>query len=162
MKKHYLVINDNGDAFRVAPTDDTYRDLSTLVDGYIERVSLPGGVDVWMNEEGLLRNPQDFVANLVATMIVREWTGHAHTLVGPVVFSGDGGTNTLPCPESFFVSEMNKGLLLMGDLTDMDSPARTEWYDDGREYFGTAPVWTVEECALRMAESRRIYMEARA
>ncbi len=160
MNKHYLVINDNGDAFRVVPTDDTYRDLSTLVDGYIERVSLPGGVDVWLNEEGLMR--EDFAGNLVASMITREWTGHTYTLVGPAVFAGDGGANTQPCPESFFVSEMNKGLMLMGDLHDVDSPLRTKWYDDGREYFGTAPVWTVEECALRMAESRRIYMEARA
>ena len=60
MNKHYLVINDNGDAFRVAPTDDTYNDISTLVDGWVECTGLPGGVDAWVNEEGLLRNPQDF------------------------------------------------------------------------------------------------------
>lgn len=162
MNKHYLVINDNGDAFRVAPTDDTYNDLSTLVDGYIECVGLPGGVDAWVNEEGLLRNPQDFATNLVSTLIVREWTGHAHTLVGPVVFAAsDGEGDTLPCPESFFISEMGKGLMLMGDSHDIDSPLRTKWRE-GYGYFGTAPVWTVAECADRMAESRSVYMEARA
>lgn len=164
MNKHYLVINDNGDAFRVAPTNDTYNDLSTLVDGYIERVSLPDGVDAWLNEEGLLRNPQDFAYNLLATIAVRRWTGNTgYNLVGPCVFAtSDDEGETHPCHESFFLSEMKNGLLLMGDLTDIDSPLRTEWCDDDRGYFGTAPVWTVQECVTHMAESRRIYMEARA
>ena len=165
MNKHYLVINDNGDAFRVAPTDDTYSDISTLVDGWVECVGLPGGVDAWVNEEGLLRNPQDFAVNLVGTKIVRDWTGHDHTLVGPVVFaSSDNQGATHPCDERFILHEMQDGLLLMGDLTDIDSPLRTKWLTrkDGHDYFGTAPVWTVADCADRMAESRRIYMEARA
>jgi len=147
--KNYLVINDNGDAFRVVPTDDTYADLSTLVDGYIERVSLPGGVDVWVNEEGLMR--QDFTLNLVGSMIARQWTGYAHKLVGPVVFAGekatDDGNITVPCPEGFILNEIGNGLELM--------PA------DGSPYHHRVE-WTVAECAARMDESRRIYMEARA
>ena len=165
--KHYLVINDNGDAFRVAPTDDTYADLSTLVDGYIEAVSLPGGVTAWVNEEGLLSNPQDFAYNFVGTAITRQWTGHPYDLVGPVVFAGeeDGGEHgmrTVPCPEAFILNEMNNGLLFMGDQQDIDSPLRTKWFAADRAYFGTATEWTVAECAARMAESRRFYMEARA
>jgi len=152
---NYLVINDNGDAFRVTPTNaDTYADLSALVDGYIEPVSLPGGVVAWVNEEGLYR--QDFALNLVGSMIALQWTGYAHKLVGPVVFAGEKATNdgnvTVPCPEGFIVNEIGNGLVLMlGHDKGADVPIPR-----------TANQWTVAECAARMAESREIYMEARA
>lgn len=148
---NYLVINDNGDAFRVTPTNaDTYADLSALVDGYIEAVSLPGGVVAWVNEEGLFR--QDFALNLVGSLIALQWTGYAHKLVGPVVFAGEKATSsgniTVPCPEGFILNEtVNNGLVL--------TPA------DGSPYHHRGE-WSVAECAARMAESRRIYMEARA
>jgi hypothetical protein len=131
---NYLVINDNGDAFRVTPTDNTYNDLSTLVDGMIECVGLPGGADAWCNEEGLLRNPQDFYLNLLATHIVNHWTGNGgYRLVGPVVFAGhDGEGNTTPVPLGFIEGEVSKGMMLM----------------EGE--------WTVAECAARMQQSRDV------
>ena len=142
-KKHFLVINDNGDAFLVTPTGDTYNDLSTLVDGYYEaaETALAGTTDAWVNEEGLLRPENDFALNLVGRHIVRYWTGKSgYQLVGPVVFAGfDTETgNTLPCPAEFIAHERNEGLMFM----------------DG--------VWTVEECAARMQQSRDIYTEWQA
>jgi hypothetical protein len=134
----YLVINDNGDAFEVEATDDTYNDLSTLVDGYIECVALPGDVTAWVNEEGIFRPNNDFVLNLAATLMVQEWLGHGHHhLVGPTVFAGHNPAtgDTLPCPVGFIANERQQGLMFL------DGP------------------WTVEECANRMAESRAIYSE---
>ena len=134
----YLVVDDNGAAVLVAPTDNTYADLSTLVDGLIECVALPGQVDAWVNEEGLYR--YDFAYNLLGTYMVRGWTGNpTYHLVGPVVFAGhDGEGGTLPCP-AWFIDEVRNGGLELVDGT-----------------------LSVAECAARMAESRRIRTEAQA
>ena len=146
---HYLVIDDNGAARLVTPGSDSLSDLQTLVDGWIECVGLPGGMDCWVNEEGLLRNPQDFSYNYLATHIVREWTGQPYDLVGPAVFTShnDETGATLPCLPGFTANEMEKGM----ELTP--------------RFSGTNVLLlfhTVQEVADAQAESRRIYMEAQA
>lgn len=144
LPNHYLVIDDNGAARLVTPTDDTYSDLSTLVDGLIECVGLPGGVDAWINEEGLLRNPQDFAYNYLATFMVREWTGQPYDLVGPCVFTGNDGLGaTTPCPAGFTIDTVNKGV----ELTPRHES------DHALLLFHT-----VQECADLHAESRRTYV----
>jgi len=108
----YLVITPDGDALLAETTDDTYADLSTLVDGMIECVALPGQVDAWVNEEGLYRD--DFAYNLLGTYMVRGWTGNpGYHLVGPVVFAAhDDEGNTLPCPAGFIADTVQKGVEL--------------------------------------------------
>ncbi len=126
----YLVVDDNGAAVLVAPTDNTYADLSTLVDGLIECVALPGQVDAWVNEEGLYRD--DFAYNLLGTYMVRGWTGNPnYHLVGPVVFAAhDDEGNTLPCPAGFIADTVQKGVELI------------------------QPVCTIEEIKARMDEAK--------
>ena len=108
----YLVITPDGDALLAETTDDTYADLSTLVDGMIECVALPGQVDAWVNEEGLSRD--DFAYTLLGTYMVRGWTGNpGYHLVGPVVFAAhDDEGNTLPCPAGFIADTVQKGVEL--------------------------------------------------
>ena len=108
----YLVITPDGDALLAETTDDTYADLSTLVDGMIECVALPGQVDAWVNEEGLYRD--DFAYNLLGTYMVRGWTGNpGYHLVGPVVFAAhDDEGFTLPCPAGFIADSVEKGVEL--------------------------------------------------
>lgn len=108
----YLVITPDGDAFLAETTDNTYADLSTLVDGLIECVALPGQVDAWVNEEGLYRDDLDY--NLLGTYMVRGWTGNpGYHLVGPVVFAAhDDEGNTLPCPPGFITDSVKKGVEL--------------------------------------------------
>ena len=109
---HYLVIDDNGAARLVTPGSDSLSDLQTLVDGWIECVGLPGGMDCWVNEEGLYRD--DFAYNLLGTYMVRGWTGNpGYHLVGPVVFAAhDDEGNTLPCPAGFIADTVQKGVEL--------------------------------------------------
>ena len=106
----YLVITPDGDALLAETTDDTYADLSTLVDGMIECGALPGQVDAWVNEEGLYRD--DFAYNLLGTYMVRGWTGNpGYHLVGPVVFAAhDDEGNTLPCPAGFIADTVQLGV----------------------------------------------------
>jgi hypothetical protein len=146
---HYLVIDDNGAARLVTPGDDSLADLQSLVDGWVECVGLPGGVDAWVNEEGLLRNPQDFSYNYLATHIVREWTGQPYDLVGPCVFTGhnDETGATLPCLPGFTADNMAKGM----ELTPRFEGSNVLML-----------FHTVQECADLMTESRREFMEARA
>ena len=136
----YLVVSDNGDALLVAPTDDPYHDVATLVDGDIECISLAGQlgwVYAWVNEEGLWR--RDFGENLAGSVVVLQKSGRPCRLVGPVVFAGhDGKGGTLPCP-AWFIDEVRNGGLELVDGT-----------------------LSVAECAARMAESRRIRTEAQA
>jgi hypothetical protein len=108
----YLVVTPGGDAFLAETTDDTYADLSTLVDGMIECVALPGQVDAWFNEEGLYRD--DLGYNLLGTYMVRGWTGNpGYHLVGPVVFAAhDDEGFTLPCPAGFIADTVQKGVEL--------------------------------------------------
>ena len=108
----YLDITPDGDALLAETTDDTYADLSTLVDGMIECVALPGQVDAWVNEEGLYRD--DFAYNLLGAYMVLGWTGNpGYHLVGPVVFAAhDDEGNTLPCPAGFIADTVQKGVEL--------------------------------------------------
>ena len=145
---HYLVIDDDGTARLATPSGDSYRDLSGLVDGYIEHISLPGGVDAWVNEEGLLRQPMDFSYNYLATHMVREWTGQPYDLVGPCVFtSTDDEGDTLPCPAGFTIDAVNKGVHL------------TPRYESEQSLL---LFHTVQEVVDLMTASRREFMEARA
>jgi hypothetical protein len=144
---HYLVIDDDGTARLVTPGPDSYEDLSSLVDGYIEHVGLPGGVDAWINEEGLLRNPMDFSYNYLATHMVREWTGQPYDLVGPCVFTGTNGCDTGPCPPGFTIDAVNKGVHL------------TTRYESEQSLL---LFHTVQEVVDLMTASRREFMEARA
>ena len=145
---HYLVIDDNGAARLVTPGPDSLADMQALVDGWIECVRLPGSVDCWINEEGLIRNPQDFSYNYLATHIVREWTGQPYDLVGPCVFaSNDGEGATIPLPFGFTKDTLNKGMEL------------TPRYQSEQSLL---LFHTVQECADLMNESRREFMEAKA
>ena len=146
LPSHYLVIDDSGLARLVTPGPDTLSDIQTLVDGYVECVGLPGGIDAWVNEEGLLRNPQDFMYNYIATDIVREWTGQPYDLVGPCVFtSNDGKGATNGCLAGFTIDTLNKGM----ELTPRHES------DHALLLFHT-----VKECADLMAESRKAQQEA--
>ena len=148
LPSHYLVIDDSGLARLVTPGPDTLSDIQTLVDGYVECVSLPGGIDAWVNEEGLLRNPQDFLYNYLATDIVREWTGQPYDLVGPCVFTGNDGLGaTTPCPAGFTIDTVDKGVHL------------TPRYQSEQSLL---LFHTVQECADLMTASRREFMEAKA
>ncbi len=92
---HYLVISDEGDAFLVEPTNDSYNDVRSMVEGLIERVSLQvttridgvvDNVDCWVNESGLLRD--DLAVNWLASQIVTEATQAQYLLKGTAVFTG--------------------------------------------------------------------------
>jgi hypothetical protein len=145
---HYLVIDDDGTARLVTPGNDSLADLQTLVDGWVECVRLPGGVDCWVNEEGLLRNPMDFSYNYLGTHIVREWTGQPYDLVGPCVFtSNDGEGATKPLAPGFTIDTVNKGVHL------------TPRYQSEQSLL---LFHTVQECADLMTASRREFMEAQA
>tara|TARA_B100001996_G_scaffold382629_1_gene374994 strand:+ start:1898 stop:2362 length:465 start_codon:yes stop_codon:yes gene_type:complete len=87
---HYLVISDEGDAFLVEPTNDSYNDVRSMVEGLIERVSLqvPTRIDCWVNESGLLRD--DLAVNWLASQIVTEATQAQYLLKGTAVFTGVG------------------------------------------------------------------------
>ena len=145
---HYLVIDDDGTARLVTPGNDSLADLQALVDGWVECVRLPGGVDCWVNEEGLLRNPMDFSYNYLGTHIVREWTGQPYDLVGPCVFtSNDGEGATKPLTAGFTIDTVDKGVHL------------TPRYQSEQSLL---LFHTVQECADLMTASRREFMEAQA
>ena len=145
---HYLVIDDDGTARLVTPGPDSLADTQALVDGWVECVRLPGGVDCWVNEEGLLRNPMDFSYNYLGTHIVREWTGQPYDLVGPCVFtSNDGEGATTPLTAGFTIDTVNKGVHL--------TPRHES--DHALLLFHT-----VQEAVDLMTASRREFMETRA
>lgn len=67
----------------------TLKFLQTLVDGFIECVSLTPTLDMWVNEEGLFRD--DFSHNPRASLIA----GHGYALEGPAVITGHRNGETI-------------------------------------------------------------------
>lgn len=68
-------------------TDGTLDQLQIAVDGLVDVVGLCEGLDMWVNDEGIVR---EMPMNVVATVIAREFMGErfAQAYFGPVVFTG--------------------------------------------------------------------------
>jgi len=67
----------------------TLKFLQTLVEGFVECVSLGKSTDMWVNEEGLFRS--DFELNRRASMVA----GHGYAIKGPAVITGQRNGNTI-------------------------------------------------------------------
>lgn len=112
--KRYLYLTESGFPLAVNPSDDTLRDLQAMVDGYVERVHIPGRVRIpgtelhaWVNEEGLFR--RDFGTNRYASI----WTGRS--IVGPAVIATTEGGRTVG-----LTPEMISGITFPKDIRDND------------------------------------------
>ena len=97
----FVYINDlTGEMLAVRKPDDmaTLPFLQTLVDGYIECVSLDRTTDLWLNEEGLFRD--DFRVNRIATTF--RGAGYQTPLVGPAVLATSNSRGeTLGAPQLY-------------------------------------------------------------
>lgn len=72
------------EAVLVKDWEHSYENMKKIVGGYIECVSLPHGIDMWLNEEGLL---EQLPLNLQTSM-----NGQVvHVIVGDVFFAGHDG-----------------------------------------------------------------------
>ena len=84
---------------RWTPTEGSLLEpLSKAVGGLIDVVSLDGGLDMWVNDEGLYRCEP----NPYATLIARSAGAVQSCYYGPTVFTGaaDQHGNTLGLPET--------------------------------------------------------------
>lgn len=83
------------------------KSMQREVEGYIECVRFPDGIDLWVNEEGLLEDlPPNFT-------ILREWVGgrHQQTIVGNGFFAGvndEGESSSLTKEQQQFVMDLFK------------------------------------------------------
>ena len=87
-----LIIKTDGTAQTVPLPKNPDKHLELFhnaVDGYIEAVSLPDGLLMYANEEGLLRQ---LPANPKATLLVHMCRGPFPTLVGDVIVVGFDGS----------------------------------------------------------------------
>lgn len=80
---HLMVGKKPEDAF--IPTKDSLPMLQKLVQGYISLIRLAPGLDMYINDEGKLK---DMEFNELATRVACQYTGWPHTIVGPVVICG--------------------------------------------------------------------------
>ena len=90
-----LVINSNG-TYRLVGHGNEPLGLPLmqgLVGGYIERVSTPN-FDLWVNEEGLLRD--DFDPNVGASWLLNRHGAPGYTIVGPAFVAANNGEEAIP------------------------------------------------------------------
>lgn len=99
---NFIYMNDlSGEMFAVTKPDDmtTLTFLQTLVDGFVECVGIQGGLDIWVNEDGLFRD--DFRTNRKATIM--RGAGYAVPLVGPAVLAThDKEGRTFGVPQDYY------------------------------------------------------------
>lgn len=62
---------------------DTLRMLTAAVGGYVDVIALPGGIDMWVADEALIRG---YEINGAASHVIRVLGGEG-TISGPVVFA---------------------------------------------------------------------------
>jgi Domain of unknown function (DUF3846) len=97
-------------------TNETcYEKLKTAVGGWIECVSFPSGLTMWVNEEGKL---EGLKKNAKATALWQDNFGETDVVVGNVVFTGgadkDGNTIGLTEEQCLFLLSYDK-------VADVDS-----------------------------------------
>lgn len=78
-----IVVCKPGSAPRKTTSDNTLEAMQSIVDGLIERVPLDDGVDLWLNEEGLLDG-------LTPNRIVTDSNGVEWPIVGQFFICGVG------------------------------------------------------------------------
>ncbi|TYS60720.1 DUF3846 domain-containing protein [Bacillus infantis] len=61
---------------------DSLEDMQQLVGGLIECISLPHNIDLWVNEEGMIRGLE------INLMLL--WNDYHQAVSGPVFFAGKG------------------------------------------------------------------------
>ncbi|SKF61483.1 Domain of uncharacterised function (DUF3846) [Mycobacteroides abscessus subsp. abscessus] len=101
--------------------------LQEVVDGYVEAITLPGDLVVWIAEDGAVHCP-----NPVATAVVHHLSGQLHLLLGPVVITGSRDGRVVAVP-----AEADVGLRVLigqfrrdrGLLADIDAATlvKREW-----------------------------------
>lgn len=76
------IIKEVGKEPRIIEIENTLKTLQSLVEGYIETISLPGNIILICNEEGKLKNmPHNFSLN-------------CDVIVGPVLFVSFNGIDS--------------------------------------------------------------------
>ena len=103
----------------IRPDEDgsTLRMLNAAVGGYVDVVSLPEGIDMWVGDDALIRGCE---INGVASHVVRV-LGGAGTISGPVVFAtstSEGETVALSADQVRTLAEWVP-ILLRGDVLDL-------------------------------------------
>lgn len=70
-----------GEAMEVMEMEHTLENMQEKVGGHLEVVELPNGIDLWLNEEGLLEQLSVNVLTVADGQVL-------HTIVGNVFFAG--------------------------------------------------------------------------
>lgn len=89
MRKIEILVKRVGEAPEVMEIEHSLVNMQKIVGGYLEVVGLPNGIDMWLNEEGLLVGMKDNLAVVMNGRIT-------HQIVGNVFFAAhDKEGNTI-------------------------------------------------------------------
>lgn len=92
-----LVVTTEGDIAEESLPADSLSFLQEQVHGLVDVVRLPGGIDMWVNDEGMFTLEANLLATQLATLLLGEWRQRFH---GPAVFtSSDNEGRTVPLSE---------------------------------------------------------------